>query len=59
MQADFKGIDVGYDAVRHARAPGARASISSARRNGSPRKTSRRTLAAEFHVALRPTDGRG
>ena len=51
MQADFKGIDVGYAAVRRARARGARFDLIRASQwaaaDGEPAD-----LAAEFHVAL-------
>ncbi len=50
-QADFKGIDVGYDAVRQARALGADFDLIRATQwpaaDGEPTD-----LAAEFHVAL-------
>ncbi|HEX7190093.1 MAG TPA: glycosyltransferase family 4 protein [Thermoanaerobaculia bacterium] len=51
MQADFKGIDVGYDAVRRARAQGASFDLIRvsqwAAATGEPAD-----LASEFHVAL-------
>jgi glycosyltransferase involved in cell wall biosynthesis len=54
MQADFKGIDVGYDAVRRARAQGAKFELVRASQwpaaDGEPAD-----LASEFHVTL-PTD---
>jgi glycosyltransferase involved in cell wall biosynthesis len=50
-QADFKGIDVGYEAVRHARALGARFELIRASQwpaaDGEPVQ-----LADEFHVGL-------
>jgi glycosyltransferase involved in cell wall biosynthesis len=50
-QADFKGIDVGYEAVRHARALGARFELIRASQwpaaEGEPVE-----LASEFHVAI-------
>jgi hypothetical protein len=53
-QADFKGIDVGYEAVRHARAVGAELDLIRASQwpaaDGEPS-----ALAAEFHVGL-PSD---
>lgn len=53
-QADFKGIDVGYDAVRHARALGAEFDLIRASQwpatDDEPAD-----LASEFHVAI-PTD---
>jgi glycosyltransferase involved in cell wall biosynthesis len=55
MQADFKGIDVGYDAVRRARSLGATFDLIRvsqwAPANGEPAE-----LAAEFHVALSTAD---
>jgi glycosyltransferase involved in cell wall biosynthesis len=51
MQADFKGIDIGYAAVRRARARGARFDLIRisqwAAAEGEPAE-----LASEFHVAL-------
>ena len=51
MQADFKGIDVGYDAVRHARERGAVFDLIRvsqwAAAEGEPSN-----LASEFHIAL-------
>ncbi|HEX8254224.1 MAG TPA: glycosyltransferase family 4 protein [Thermoanaerobaculia bacterium] len=50
-QADFKGIDVGYDAVRHARARGAEFDLVRVSQwvpaEGEPHE-----LASEFHVAI-------
>jgi glycosyltransferase involved in cell wall biosynthesis len=54
MQADFKGIDVGYEAVRRARALGAAFDLVRASQWG-PADGEPSELAAEFHVAL-PTD---
>lgn len=53
-QADFKGIDIGYDAVRHARARGAEFDLIRASQwPATPDEPVH--LAAEFHVAI-PTD---
>jgi glycosyltransferase involved in cell wall biosynthesis len=54
MQADFKGIDVGYDAVRHARD---RASFELVRvSQWIPADDEPSQLAAEFHVGLPTPD---
>jgi glycosyltransferase involved in cell wall biosynthesis len=50
-QADFKGIDVGYDAVRHARELGADFDLIRASQ-WEPAEGEPRELAAEFHVAI-------
>ena len=54
-QADFKGIDVGYDAVRRARTRGANFALIRASQwpagDGEPAE-----LASEFHVALPTSD---
>lgn len=50
-QADFKGIDVGYDAVRHARSLGAEFDLVRATQWPAA-ENERADLAAEFHVAL-------
>jgi glycosyltransferase involved in cell wall biosynthesis len=54
-QADFKGIDVGYDAVRHARALGANFDLIRVSQwiaaEDEPAE-----LASEFHVALNSTE---
>jgi len=55
MQADFKGIDVGYDAVRHARARGAQFDL--VRVSQWPATDDEpATLAEEFHVGLNSAD---
>jgi glycosyltransferase involved in cell wall biosynthesis len=54
MQADFKGVDVGYEAVRRARAQGASFDLVRASQWG-PADGEPAELAAEFHVAL-PTE---
>jgi len=55
MQADFKGIDVGYDAVRHARSRGARFDL--VRVSQWPAADDEPAdLAAEFHVGLGSAD---
>jgi glycosyltransferase involved in cell wall biosynthesis len=50
-QADFKGIDVGYDAVRHARSRGAEFELIRVSQ-WVPAPGEPTDLAAEFHVAL-------
>jgi glycosyltransferase involved in cell wall biosynthesis len=52
-QADFKGIDVGYLAVRHARALGAELDLI--RASQWPATDDEPALAAEFHVAIPTT----
>ncbi|HEX9160816.1 MAG TPA: glycosyltransferase family 4 protein [Thermoanaerobaculia bacterium] len=55
MQADFKGIDIGYDAVRRARASGA--AFDLVRVSQWPAVEDEPTeLAAEFHVGLSTPD---
>jgi glycosyltransferase involved in cell wall biosynthesis len=55
MQADFKGIDVGYGAVQRARARGAKFDL--VRVSQWPPPADEPTdLAAEFHVALNTND---
>jgi glycosyltransferase involved in cell wall biosynthesis len=54
MQADFKGIDVGYDAARRARSRGAAFDLVRASQ-WAPADGEPSALAAEFHVAL-PTE---
>ncbi len=51
MQADFKGIDVGYDAVRHARAAGAQFDLIRVSQWPAA-DTEPSNLAEEFHVGL-------
>lgn len=55
MQADFKGLDIGYDAVRHARSRGAEFDLVRVSQwpaaDGEPAD-----LAAEFHVGLNSAD---
>jgi len=51
MQADFKGIDVGYAAVRHARARGAEFDLVRASQWPAAEEEPA-DLAREFHVAL-------
>jgi glycosyltransferase involved in cell wall biosynthesis len=51
MQADFKGIEVGYEAVRHARARGAKFDLIRVSQ-WAPAENEPVELAAEFHVAL-------
>jgi glycosyltransferase involved in cell wall biosynthesis len=55
MQADFKGIDVGYDAVRQARARGAEFDLVRVSQ-WAPADDEAAQLAAEFHVALSTAD---
>lgn len=55
MQADFKGIDVGYDAVRRARAQGASFDLIRVSQWAPPPEEPT-DLAAEFHVALNTND---
>jgi glycosyltransferase involved in cell wall biosynthesis len=50
-QADFKGIDAGYDAVRHARARGAEFDLIRVSQ-WEPAPDEPTELASEFHVAL-------
>jgi glycosyltransferase involved in cell wall biosynthesis len=51
MQADFKGVDIGYDAVRHARSRGA--DVDLVRVSQWPAVEDEPVdLAAEFHVGL-------
>jgi glycosyltransferase involved in cell wall biosynthesis len=50
-QADFKGVDVGYAAVRHARAAGAKFDLVRASQ-WAPADGEPHDLAAEFHVAI-------
>ncbi len=55
IQADFKGIDVGYDAVRHARSGGA--AFDLIRVSQWPATEDEPAdLAAEFHVGLNSAD---
>jgi glycosyltransferase involved in cell wall biosynthesis len=51
MQADFKGIEIGYDAVRDARARGAKFDLIRVSQ-WSPADNEPVEIAAEFHVAL-------
>jgi len=55
MQADFKGIDVGYAAVRRARALGASFDLIRVSQ-WAPADDEPSELASEFHVALRTAD---
>lgn len=55
MQADFKGIDVGYAAVRRARARGASFDLIRVSQ-WAPAEDEPAELAAEFHVALTTPD---
>ncbi len=55
MQADFKGIDVGYDAVRRARSIGATFDLVRVSQ-WIPAEDEPAELAAEFHVALSTAD---
>jgi glycosyltransferase involved in cell wall biosynthesis len=55
MQADFKGIDVGYEAVRRARARGASFDLIRVSQ-WKPAEGEPADLAAEFHVALGTSD---
>ena len=55
MQADFKGIDVGYDAVRRARARGTAFDLVRVSQ-WTPAHDEPADLAAEFHVALSTAD---
>ncbi|HEV8435941.1 MAG TPA: glycosyltransferase family 4 protein [Thermoanaerobaculia bacterium] len=55
MQADFKGIDVGYAAVRRARALGASFDLIRVSQ-WAPADDEPAELAAEFHVALSTAD---
>jgi len=48
MQADFKGIDIGYEAVRHARADFDLIRVS----QWTPAEDEPTSLAAEFHIGL-------
>ena len=50
-QADFKGIDIGYDAVRHARSRGAQFDLIRVSQ-WEPAPDEPVELASEFHVAL-------
>jgi glycosyltransferase involved in cell wall biosynthesis len=55
MQADFKGIDIGYEAVRQARAAGAQFDlIRVSQWDAAPGEPA--DLAAEFHVGLTSAD---
>jgi len=55
MQADFKGIDVGYDAVRRARSLGASFDLIRVSQ-WAPADDEPAELASEFHVALSTSD---
>jgi glycosyltransferase involved in cell wall biosynthesis len=55
MQADFKGVDVGYEAVRRARARGASFDLIRVSQ-WAPADGEPADLASEFHVALSTAD---
>lgn len=55
MQADFKGIDIGYAAVRRARSSGASFDLVRVSQ-WAPAENEPMELAAEFHVALGTAD---